>query len=47
MLNNLYDLLIQLIKETQELSRKFDLLNSQEFLDFQDNLNELSIDPEQ
>lgn len=40
----LYDATIQQIEAVERLSKHYGLLNSQDYLEFQDNLNRLSLD---
>lgn len=46
-LENYYSQIIEAIKKIRESAKEFNLLNTQKFLNFMDELNKLSIDPEQ
>lgn len=43
----LYEVTIQQIKLVRKLSIEYDMLNEQEWINFQDELNKLSLDPNQ
>ena len=46
LLCQLYETNIALLEITRQLSIENDMLDSQEFLDYQDKLNEFSLDPD-
>ena len=44
--NEMYEAHIQMGKAIQDIALEYDLINEQEFLNWQDELNKLSIDPD-
>lgn len=45
-MKELYELIINMIKTTDSLSEQYNLLNTQEYLNWKDELNKLSLDRE-
>lgn len=43
-MKELYETIIRMIKSTENLAKEYNLLDSQDYLDFKDNLNLLSLD---
>ena len=43
----LYDVTIEQIEIVRRISLEYDMINSQEWINFQDELNRLSLDPYQ